>query len=97
MRPAAQMHHRCARGMGGSSAAWVDTASNGLHVCGTNADGCHGRATETHIRASRLAGIVVPRGLAEQKGGCAAIPFQDANGDWWLIDDEGHKTPGEEI
>ena len=90
--PARQMHHRAARGMGGSSAPWVDLPSNGLDLCGTNASGCHGRATETDVAEARSAKIVVPYAEADRKGGCAQIPYWDDDDVCWLLADDGSKT-----
>lgn len=86
-----QIHHRCAKGMGGSSAPWIDLASNLVLLCGTSSDGCHGLATEVQVSLMRSAGWVVPYGFASRLGGCSRIPAVDMYSRWWLFGDDGTK------
>lgn len=74
--PAEQMHHRCARQMGGSSRSlWVNLPGNVVHICRA----CHEWATARPLEA-QATGWVVRRGVAEQYGGAAAIPVTDLQG-----------------
>jgi 5-methylcytosine-specific restriction protein A len=92
-RPAQQIHHRCARQAGGSRhTPWINLPSNLAHLCGTSADGCHGYATANRRGIAYDTGWVVPRGIADQQGGCQLIPVVDIHGQAWLLDDDGTKT-----
>ncbi|MGF3055641.1 HNH endonuclease [Microbacterium sp. YY-01] len=52
------VHHRRARGAGGTSVVWVNAASNGVVLCGSGTTGCHGWV-ESHQREAMTAGWVV--------------------------------------
>jgi hypothetical protein len=88
VRPASQIHHRCARQAGGSKhTSWINLASNLAHLCGSSADGCHGWATSFPALA-RDHGWVVLRAIAERLGGSGPIPVEDLFGrSWWLHPD----------
>lgn len=83
-RPSA-IHHRVAKGMGGS--AKLERASNLIRLCGNgNADGCHGLA-HSNPEWARSLGWIVPRFLDP-----AEVPVGTYFG-WVLLDDEGRSVP----
>lgn len=53
------VHHRRPRGTGGTSLVWVDAAANGVVLCGSGVDGCHGWV-ESNRDVARSAGFLVP-------------------------------------
>lgn len=53
------VHHRSARGMGGSNDPVLGAASNGLVLCGHGTSGCHGWV-ESHRASAILTGLLVP-------------------------------------
>lgn len=83
-RPSA-IHHRIAKGMGGS--AKLERVSNLVRLCGNgNADGCHGKA-HGNPRWARNHGWIVSRSLDP-----AEIPVDTHDG-WVLLDDRGSRHP----
>lgn len=80
------MHHRTPRQAGGSRAAWISQASNGVDLCNE----CH-RWVESNRSAAEATGWVVPRGEAEQTDGNADRPVCDVIGNRWLLTDDGDK------
>lgn len=54
-----QIHHRRRRGSGGTSVAWVSEPPNGIVLCGSGVDGCHGWV-ESHPVEAVASGWVVP-------------------------------------
>lgn len=56
------LHHRLARGMGGTRRAGINRPSNLLAVCGHGTSGCHGWV-ESHRVEAYVAGWLVRRGL----------------------------------
>jgi 5-methylcytosine-specific restriction protein A len=80
------LHHRKARGMGGSRAKWINLPANLMLVCGSGTTGCHGKI-ESYRERSFDAGWLLRWGEdAEVK------PFVDGHGDWWRLDNDGGKT-----
>jgi len=79
------LHHRVAKGMGGS--AKLERASNLVRLCGNgNADGCHGKA-HGNPQWARNHGWIVSRSLDP-----AEIPV-DMHDGWFLLDDLGSRHP----
>lgn len=79
------VHHRVAKQMGGS--AKLERASNLVRLCGSgNADGCHGKA-HSNPEWARNHGWIVSRSFDP-----AEIPV-DMHDGWFLLDDEGGRTP----
>ena len=79
------LHHRVAKGMGGS--AKLERASNLVRLCGNgNADGCHGKA-HGNPHWARNHGWIVSRSLDP-----AEIPV-DMHDGWFTLDDAGGRTP----
>lgn len=77
--PAVQIHHRRPRGMGGSSAADTNVASNGLAVCVA----CH-REIEANRADSLKYGWLIRQGQNPAEIGVLRM------GEWVLLrDDEG--------
>ncbi len=55
------IHHRCARGMGGSrSVVWMNRAANLVTLCGSGTTGCHGWV-ENHRALAYEQGWLVSR------------------------------------
>lgn len=52
------IHHRRARGAGGTSVRWVNAASNGITLCGSGTTGCH-HWVESHPREALRLGLIV--------------------------------------
>lgn len=89
--PATNVHHRVARQKGGSRhTPWINLPSNLPHLCGGPTWGCHGFATQ-HPLSARPDGWVVPRGVAEQLGGCELVAMRDIHDRWWLLTDDGRR------
>lgn len=77
------IHHRTPRGMGGSKAAWVNQAPNGVVLCGSGVTGCHGRVESDRAWAESN-GYIVRRGLALPEH----VPVQHVRyGEVWLTRD----------
>lgn len=57
------VHHRRARGMGGTRRSETNTPSNLLVVCGSGTTGCHGHI-ESHREQSYAAGLLLHDGQA---------------------------------
>lgn len=77
-----QIHHRRPRGMGGSSAADTNTASNALALC----YGCH-EGVESRRQAAEIYGWLVPQGFSPRDRPVLR------RGDWVLLDDDGAVIP----
>lgn len=81
------IHHRRPRGMGGTRTAWVGLAANGLTLCGSGVDGCHG-----WVETNR--GVAVEDGLLVSKLGYLTaedVPVRLKDG-LWKLDNHGGKT-----
>lgn len=85
-------HHRRPRGMGGSSAPWVNDVSNLLLVCGTatTPDGCH-RMIETSRLVAYDNGWLI--GYSSQYLP-AEVPVRIARIGVVYLTDDGHYAPG---
>jgi hypothetical protein len=82
--PGADIHHRLAKGMGGTSNTAIHDPSNLLAVCGWgNTSGCHG---DIHGNAaySKAMGWIVSRFTPYAP---SRIPVRLWDGMWWLNDD----------
>ncbi|MDQ1113985.1 hypothetical protein QE418_003433 [Microbacterium testaceum] len=90
------IHHRCPRGMGGTTEAFVGAASNGIILCGNGTQGCHGEFESDRGRAIDL-GVLVPRIAAfrVETNRPPHIPIHDRDGLAWLLTDDGAKVPAE--
>lgn len=82
--PGADIHHRLAKGMGGTSNKRIHDPSNLLAVCGWgNTSGCHGDIHGTADYAKAMGWIVsrfTPHSPAE-------VPVRLWDGMFWLDDD----------
>lgn len=58
------LHHRVARGMGGSKAPWINLPGNVLTLCGSGADGCHGWTESGNRQQAYEWGYLIRRGNA---------------------------------
>lgn len=77
-----QIQHRRARGMGGTKRAETNEPANGILLCGSATQGCHGWV-ETH-RAEGLAnGWIVPQ---SQEPSTVPVLYL---GDWYMLDNMG--------
>ena len=73
------IHHRDARGMGGSKAPWLGEPPNLLALCGSGTTGCHGRIEHEPAWAYK-------RGLLLRTGDRPdETPFMDSQDRWWLL------------
>ena len=85
IKPATNIHHRRARGMGGTrrdihSAEWL------LHLCGTGTTGCHGYI-EAHPEISYSKGWTL-----RQNRRARDTPVQTSAG-WDILNSDGTTTP----
>ncbi|MEV0357151.1 hypothetical protein AB0H71_13925 [Nocardia sp. NPDC050697] len=83
-RTATEFHHRAPRGLGGTSLAWVNAASNGLHIC---------QAHHSHIESHRVQAYA--NGWLVRRNGSrtsADVPVLLPEG-WVLLTDHGIKWP----
>lgn len=80
------IHHRRARGMGGSSDPATNSAANGVVLCGSGTTGCHGWV-EAHRDTSRQLGFLVYQGHDP-----ATVPVCDYLSRWLLLDNDGDQT-----
>lgn len=83
------VHHRCPRGQGGTSLAWVGSSANGLLLHGHGTAGCHGWV-ESHRDAATSSGFLVPR---NGRMVASDIPIRHAIHGWVLLRDDGFVTP----
>ncbi len=90
------IHHRCPRGMGGSTEPFIGAASNGIILCGNGTQGCHGEFESDRDRAIDL-GVLVPRiaALRVETNRPPHIPIHDRDGRVWRLTDDGTKEPAE--
>ncbi|WP_052372816.1 HNH endonuclease [Amycolatopsis taiwanensis] len=87
IQPAAEIHHRCGRQMGGSREPWINQPSNLLHLC----SGCHGEVTNTRGARAYIetCGWLVRRGQTLP----ADVPVVLWHGLVLLDDHGGFRTP----
>ncbi len=85
------LQHRLPRGMGGSSAPWVNLPGNLITVHGTGTTGCHGRIEEKRDRSVHL-GFLVRRGQYRpaEVPVYAVSPFGGFG--WALLADDGGRA-----
>lgn len=79
------VHHRRARGMGGTKSKWVNLPANLLVVCGSGTSGCHGKI-ESYREMGYRAGWLLRWGEEPEHAA-----FVDSSGRWWRLDNEGGK------
>lgn len=83
------VHHRVAKGMGGS--ALLESPANLVTLCGAgNADGCHGKA-HSNPEWARNHGWIVSRAFDPRE-----IPVDTCHG-WVLLSDDGSREPCEPV
>lgn len=80
------IHHRRARGMGGTRSKSVNMPANLLFVCGSGTTGCHGKI-ESFRHMAYQSGWLLKWGQD-----ASAAPFVDSSGVWWLLDNDGRKA-----
>ena len=83
-RPGVDVHHRRARGSGGSTAPGINTPANLVHLCRV----CH-EWVEAHWEAATAAGWKIS--LQQPPTDAAGIPLRDLSGRAFLLDGEGGK------
>ncbi len=83
------IHHRLARGMGGTKDPSANSPSNLVLLCGsaTTPDGCH-TTVERFRQAAITTGWIVPR-TADP----ARTPVKFPTGRWYLLNPDGTLTP----
>lgn len=87
--PANNLHHRLARGAGGSKLAFVNAPANLLLLCGSGTSGCHGWVESHRLVAYELGLLVRRNGVLLP----AEVPvFSRWRGCWFLLDDAGGLT-----
>lgn len=85
--PAAQIHHRRPRGMGGTRRRNTDLPSNGIVLCGVGGtDGCHGWV-ESNRSDAYTQGYLVRQGEEP-----ATVPVLYWGQTYYLLDDNGGKV-----
>lgn len=87
-RPATNVQHRIARGMGGTSRGRLGHPANGLPMCGSGTTGCHGWAEAHPVHALAL-GWRLEQGTDPVR---AAYWTQPGAGPWrWsAVTEDGH-------
>jgi hypothetical protein len=85
IEPATNIHHRRARGMGGTKTQ-IHTAEWLLHLCGSGTTGCHGYI-EAHPEISYSKGWKLRRGHIPEQ-----TPVQTPAG-WVILTAEGDYKP----
>lgn len=83
---ALNLHHRTARGMGGTRDPLSASPANLITLCGSGTTGCHGWV-ESHREVSFKEGWLVPRGIDP-----ATVPVR-CGGYWWFLDHDGGRRP----
>ncbi|MEK0311656.1 hypothetical protein OC704_02535 [Sweet potato little leaf phytoplasma] len=84
------VHHRTARGMGGSKEKWINLPGALVLLCGSGTTGCHG-TLESYRIAAQEAGFIVRHGITKPVN----VPIQHAVHGLVLLDDLGGFTPQE--
>ena len=79
---AVDVHHRRARGMGGTGAAGINSLSNLVHLCRA----CHGWV-EADLGAASASGWKIP--LGEDPAVASTVPVVDVNGQETILTDAG--------
>ncbi|WP_323986242.1 HNH endonuclease [Microbacterium plantarum] len=78
------VHHRRARGMGGSRDAWINEPANGVVLCGSGTTGCHGDI-EKHRDVAYDTGWLIRRGIQTAE----SIPLVHAIHGYVYLDNMG--------
>lgn len=81
-----QIQHRRARGMGGTKRAETNLPANGILLCGSATQGCHGWV-ESHRAEGIANGWIV-----SQSQEPATVPVMYLAG-WYMLDDMGLRKP----
>lgn len=85
--PGTNVHHRQAKGMGGSNRPWTDRPDNLVTVCGQgNTSGCHKWISDEYTDAERL-GWVIRRSSTEIP---SEVPVVDVLGRRYFLTEEGN-------
>jgi hypothetical protein len=71
--------------MGGTRVAEINQPANLLALCGSGTTGCHGWVESNREQAYEL-GLLVRRGQSGE-----LVPFQNKNGEWYTILNDGTK------
>ena len=88
------MHHRRARGMGGTKETWVGQPGNALTLCGSGTTGCHGWV-ETHRDTAYEHGLLVRRHSLDLP---VNVPVRNQAGVWFWLTDWGSRIEvGEDV
>ena len=71
--------------MGGSKNQELHKSANLIVLCGTGTSGCHGWVESNRDKARELGYLIQKIESAQE------IPFQDKDGLWWYLDNDGGK------
>jgi hypothetical protein len=71
--------------MGGSKNQELHKSANLIVLCGTGTSGCHGWVESNRDKARELGYLI------QKVESAGEIPFQDNNGLWWYLDNNGGK------
>lgn len=80
------VHHRSARGMGGSTVAWINSPANLLLLCGSGTTGCHGHVESHRAEAYENGWLISGRRDP------ATVPVLLAGGDRYLLTADGGRV-----
>ena len=69
--------------MGGSKNQELHKSANLIVLCGTGTSGCHGWVESNRDKARELGYLIQKIESAQE------IPFQDKDGLWWYLDNDG--------
>lgn len=84
------IHHRRAKGAGGTDVPWINDRSNLLLLCGDGVSGCHGWCTVGEVGEARRRGIVLPLSCSDP----AAVPLELASGRLVMLDAPFYRQVG---
>lgn len=83
------IHHRRPKGRGGTSLAWVNSAANGIVLCGSGTTRCHGDV-ESHREQAMQDGFLIS---ANGRLKADEVPVKHARLGLVLLNDEGGYEP----
>jgi hypothetical protein len=85
------LHHRVARGMGGSKAPWINLPANLLTLCGSGTTACHGWTEFGNRQQAYEWGYLIRRGSGTALQLPESVKVLTHTG-WVLFDNDGGVT-----
>lgn len=84
-----QIHHRRPRGMGGTKQSSTDEAANGIVLCGSGTQGCHGWV-ESNRSDAIMSGWIVMQ--SQEPSTVPVLLYTGMNKGWYLLDNVGGRS-----